>query len=73
MLLASLVRRRRKILRGLLLLGLALCTLPTLSGCGGTCTDLGTYPGTYSFTVTATPAAGAVKSKPIQLTVTLPK
>jgi hypothetical protein len=46
--------RRRRLLRGLTL-ALALCFLPVLNGCGTSCTDFGTKPGSYSFTVTATP------------------
>jgi hypothetical protein len=46
--------RRRRLLRGLTL-ALALCFLPVLNGCGNGCTDFGTKPGSYSFTVTATP------------------
>jgi hypothetical protein len=46
--------RRRRLLRGLTL-ALALCFLPVLNGCGTGCTDFGTKPGTYSFTITATP------------------
>ena len=41
-------RRLRPLLSALLL------SLLPLAGCGGTCTDLGTRPGTYTFTVTAT-------------------
>ncbi len=45
--------RRRCRLAKRLVLSLALWVLPTLTGCGH-CTDLGVYPGTYSFKVTAT-------------------
>jgi len=51
-----LVRRRRRLLRGLALV-VVLCALPAmttmLSGCAGGCTDLGTAPGAYTLTVTA--------------------
>ena len=52
---------RRRIKRApwlLLLVVTALAGLTTLNGCGGACTDLGTLPNTYTFTVTA--SAGAV-------------
>jgi hypothetical protein len=52
--LCLLCTRRRRLLRGLTL-ALALCFLPVLNGCGTGCTDFGTKPGTYSFTVTAVP------------------
>jgi hypothetical protein len=54
-------RRRRRLLKGAALL-LALCALPMLNGCGTGCTDFGTKPGTYSFTITATPPAGSAIS-----------
>ena len=66
------VRRRR--LRGLLLLAIAGLGLAGLSGCGH-CTDLGTRPGNYAFTVTATPTNGpvtAAQSVTVQLTMTIP-
>jgi hypothetical protein len=43
--------RKRRVLKGIVLLA-CLCVLPLISGCGN-CTNLGTRPGTYSFTVTA--------------------
>jgi hypothetical protein len=52
-----LTRKRRKLFRGLALAA-ALMVLPVLQGCGANCLDLGTKPGTYTFTVTGT-AAGA--------------
>jgi hypothetical protein len=52
-----LARKRRKLFRGLALAA-ALMVLPVLQGCGSACLDLGTKPGTYTFTVTGT-AAGA--------------
>lgn len=58
LLLGITTRRRRKLLQAALLV-LALCSMPMLNGCGTVgCTDLGTKPGTYSFTVTAAPTAG---------------
>ena len=66
------VRRRR--LRGLLLLAIAGLGLAGLSGCGH-CTDLGTRPEKYTFTVTATPTNGpvtAAQSVTVQLTMTIP-
>jgi hypothetical protein len=53
---AFFVRRRRRLLQGLALTAV-LCLLPLLNGCGG-CTDLGTEPGSYAFTITGT-ATGA--------------
>jgi hypothetical protein len=50
--LLSLLRRRRRLMKGIILT-LALCILPALGGCGN-CTDLGVKPGTYTFTVNAT-------------------
>lgn len=53
-----LAARRRKKLLGLVTFGLALAVLPLLNGCGTSgCTDFGMYPGSYTFTVTATSAA----------------
>jgi len=48
--LVLLIRRRRKFIPAALLT-LALAILPPISGCGH-CTDLGVYPGNYTFTVT---------------------
>ncbi len=66
------IRRRR--FRGLLLLLATLTALTTLSGCGH-CTDLGTKPGNYSFTITAaaqgTPITEA-RTATIPLTMTIP-
>ncbi len=64
-------RRRRKMLVGTIFaLLLSLCGLSLLSGCGA-CTDLGTKPGVYSFTVVGT-ASGEVEMQKIPLTVTIP-
>jgi hypothetical protein len=71
--LGLLFMRRRRI-RGLLLVAVAGLGLAGLSGCGH-CTDLGTRPGNYSFTVTATPMSGpvtAAQSVTVQLTMTIP-
>ncbi len=74
--LATLRSRRR--LRGtsltLLLLALACGTLSALSGCGR-CTDLGTRPATYTFTVSAVAQSGPITetaSQPIRITATIP-
>ena len=72
----TLFRRRsiRARLTSLLLILISLFSLASLSGCGH-CTDLGTRPGNYTFTVTAT-AQGApstlTQSQQIPLTVTIP-
>jgi hypothetical protein len=65
--------RRRKLPRRLLLLVVALSGLAALSGCGN-CTDLGTRPGTYTFTVTGTAQGGsaATQSQAVPLTTTIP-
>jgi hypothetical protein len=63
-------RRRRLVTRTILVSLLTLSGLAALSGCGN-CTDLGTRPGTYSFTVTGT-AASETASQTIQLTTTIP-
>jgi hypothetical protein len=52
------LRKRKRVFQGLAL-ALALCILPMLNGCSSGCTDFGTQPNTYTFTVTAT-AGGAV-------------
>ena len=67
-------RRRKVVARTILVLLLSLCGFATLSGCGN-CTDLGTRPGRYSFTVTGTAQGGAspaTQSQVISLTVTIP-
>jgi hypothetical protein len=66
--------RRRKTARTILLLLIALVSLASLSGCGH-CTDLGTRPGVYTFTVTASPQGTSTtptQSITIPLTVTIP-
>ena len=66
-------RKRAKLLGGTILL-LSLAAMAAISGCGH-CTDLGTRPGNYSFTVTATPQGGPIiqaQSQTITLTVTIP-
>jgi hypothetical protein len=57
-----LLMRRRKLVKAIAL-ALALSILPAITGCGH-CTDLGVYPGTYTFTVTGTSTGSS------QLTVT---
>lgn len=69
-LLAAIRRRRRLLLGTVFALLVSLCGLSLLSGCGA-CTDLGTKPGVYSFTVVGT-ARGEVESQKIPLTVTIP-
>jgi hypothetical protein len=44
-------RRRRRLLRGAALCAV-LCLLPVVNGCSTRCTDFGTQPGSYTFTVT---------------------
>lgn len=46
-------RRRSRWLRSLLTLAFA-CSLISISGCGGNCTDFGTPPGSYTFKVNGT-------------------
>ncbi len=70
LLLGLVARRRKNLPRSLLLLCIALAGLASLSGCGH-CTDLGTRPGTYTFTVSGT-ATGETESQVISLTVTIP-
>jgi hypothetical protein len=67
-----LVMGRRRKLRRLaegLTLALGLCVLPMLSGCASNCTDFGTQPATYYFTVTATPAGGTAPEQSVVVTV----
>jgi len=73
------LRRRRKMLIGtIFMLALTLCGLAFggigLSGCGN-CTDLGTKPGVYTFTVVGTAQSGSsneVETQTIPMTVTIP-
>ncbi len=53
-----LFRKRRRFVQGVTL-AVLLGVLPLVSGCSSQCTDFGTQPNTYTFTVTAT-AGGAV-------------
>jgi hypothetical protein len=55
------VRKRRRLLKALALV-LTLCALPILNGCADGCTDFGTKPGTYSFTITGTPPSNTTIS-----------
>ena len=67
----ALLRRRT---RAVLLFLAALTALTTLSGCGH-CTDLGTKPGNYSFTITATAQGTPItetRTATIPLTMTIP-
>ena len=64
--------RRRRLLKGVVL-ALAICIWPLLSGCGGNCTDLGTKPGSYTFTVTGTSTGSPVvtQMQVMKMTVTI--
>lgn len=66
-------RRKRKMLKGLLVVLVAACGLATLTGCGN-CTDLGTRPGDYTIKVigTSTGTATDVVVTKIVLHVTVP-
>jgi hypothetical protein len=46
-------RKRRRLFQTLALAAI-LCALPLLNGCSGSCTDFGTQPNNYTFTVTGT-------------------
>jgi len=61
---------KRRWLKGLVPVLVAVLLLG-LSGCGGNCTDLGTKPGTYSFTVTGTSTGSpmVVHSQAMTMTV----
>jgi hypothetical protein len=66
-------RRRRKYIKNLLMVIVAICGIASLMGCGN-CSDLGTRPGDYSVQVIAA-STGAISSKvvtKITLHVTLP-
>jgi hypothetical protein len=53
--------KRRRGLKGLLVALVALCGMATLSGCGS-CTDLGTKPGSYTIRVIGSSGSGATAS-----------
>jgi hypothetical protein len=59
--------KRRRAIQGLLVALVTLCGMVSLSGCG-TCTDLGTKPGSYTIRVIGTSAANVVAAK-VQVTV----
>jgi Big-like domain-containing protein len=67
-------RRRRRSLKGLLLVLVAAGGMATLMGCGGNCTDLGTRPGDYNIKVVGTSTGAATSSviTKIVLHVTVP-
>jgi hypothetical protein len=67
-----LLRKRRKMF-ALMLLVVGLCGMTALQGCGSGCTDLGTLPGTYSFTVsgTSTGSAALTRSVSVELDVSV--
>jgi hypothetical protein len=72
LLLLALPWRRRRPLRGLLLLLVAASGVASLSGCGN-CTDLGTRPGDYTVQVIGATAGGASRVvKTIVLHVVIP-
>jgi hypothetical protein len=54
--------RKRRLLFTALTLTFALCLMPLLNGCSSRCTDFGTQPGSYTFTVTGTALPSAVVS-----------
>jgi hypothetical protein len=56
-------RRRRKSMKGLLMVLVTICGMASLMGCGN-CSDLGTRPGDYSVQVIAA-STGATTSKVI--------
>jgi hypothetical protein len=65
--------KRRRAIRGLLVALVALCGMATLSGCGS-CTDLGTKPGSYTIRVIGSSGSGAtanVVTTKVQVTVTV--
>jgi hypothetical protein len=69
-LLALFLPGRRRWLRVLIVLAVAAVAVQ-ITGCG-TCTDLGTRPGTYTFQVTGTSTGTSeVQSQPVTLTVTI--
>jgi hypothetical protein len=69
-LLLLLVPGRRRAVRGLLGVVCSVAMMGTMTGCGtGTCTDLGTRPGTYTITVTGS-VGGAQVSQKVKLVVT---
>ncbi len=67
----TLLSRKRRRLAGLLFALAGLCAFSTLSGCGN-CTDLGTRPGNYSFTVIATATDGSTRQVTVPVRVILP-
>ena len=72
----GLTRNRRRLRASaltLLLATLSALLLTSTTGCGA-CTDLGTRPGQYNFTVTATPQQTTITpaTQPVNLTVNLP-
>ncbi|WP_348268229.1 Ig-like domain-containing protein [Edaphobacter paludis] len=73
LLLLFIPRRRRKSLKGLLLVLVAACGMATLIGCGN-CTDLGTRPGDYTIKIigTSTGTASSTVITKIVLHVTVP-
>ncbi len=52
-------RKRRRLFQTLALAAV-LCTLPMLNGCSSRCTDFGTQPNNYTFTVTGTAVAPGI-------------
>ena len=64
------VPRRKRGMKGLLIALVAVCGIASLTGCG-TCTDLGTKPGSYTIRVIGTAAGGVVTSK-VRMNVVVP-
>lgn len=66
-------RRRFRRFKGLLVASIAFCGISALSGCG-TCTDLGTRPGSYTIRVIGTPVgagASALSGGAVAATITM--
>lgn len=62
--------KRRRRWKGLLIALVAVCGMAALTGCG-TCTDLGTRPGSYTIRVIGT-AAGGVVTSGVKMNVVVP-
>jgi hypothetical protein len=64
-----LVPGRRRVVKSLLAAVCAVTAMGAMTGCGlGNCTDLGTRPGSYTITVTAS-AGGSAVSQRVKLVV----
>jgi hypothetical protein len=73
LILLFLPQRKRRSLKGLLMLLIAACGIATLSGCGN-CTDLGTKPGDYTIRIigTSTGASASTVVAKVVLHVAIP-